>query len=139
MRDPASPHVANSPLHLQGAMVGKGLAEESSGQIYLAAGGIARTDGDGVLVQEKPLAEVEEALSWRTGYMVFHESTLADAVAELNRYNVRKIVIEDPDVAGIRLSGKFRTTDFEAFIRLISDGFPIHVRQASDRIILTKN
>jgi transmembrane sensor len=62
---------------------------------------------------------------------------LADAVAEFNRYNVRKIVIEDESVASIRISGKFRATQFEAFVRLLEDGFPIRARSTDDRILLT--
>jgi transmembrane sensor len=110
----------------------------SDNTISLAtAGSIASTDGDGFLIQKKPLPEVEESLSWRTGYVIFHETKLTDAVAEFNRYNLRKIVIQDPTVASIRLSGKFRTTDFEAFVRLLEGGFPIHAQQAQGQIILT--
>jgi transmembrane sensor len=134
-----SAHASNSHLHARAEDSRAAADQEPSGQFLLAAGGVARTDGEGILVQQKPLAEVEESLSWRAGYIIFHESSLADAVTELNRYNVRKIVIEDPDIAEIKLSGKFRTTDFDAFVRLIEGGFPLHVRQSSDRIVLTRN
>jgi transmembrane sensor len=105
----------------------------------VVAGSIASTDGDGILVQQKPLPEVEESLSWRTGYLIFHETTLADAATEFNRYNLRKIVIEDPSVGSIRLSGKFHTTDFEAFVRLLEGGFPIHVKNTPEQIVLTSS
>lgn len=104
----------------------------------LAAGNIARTGRTGVLVQEKPLREVEEDLSWRTGYVVFHATPLANAVAEFNRYNAQKIAIEDPSIAGIEVGGNFRATNVEAFIRLLQDGFPVKVDQREDRIILSK-
>jgi transmembrane sensor len=105
---------------------------------HLSAGAIARADGEGVLIQEKPLPEAEEYLSWRSGYVVFRETPLAEAAAELNRYNERKIVIQDPQVAAIRISGNFRATNFEAFVRLIEEGFALSAHSRGDEIVLTK-
>lgn len=105
--------------------------------LTLSAGSIARASDAGVLVQETTLPEIENYLSWRTGYLIFRDMALADAVAEFNRYNTRKIVIEDPAVAAIRLSGKFRSTQFEAFVRLLEDGFPVRARRVGDEIVLT--
>jgi len=78
-----------------------------------------------------------EYLSWRSGYLVFHDVPLAEAVAEFNRYNVRKIEIDDSAVAAIKVSGKFRSTNFEAFVRLLEDGFPVRAQTTDDQIILT--
>jgi len=101
----------------------------------VVAGNVANTQERSILVV--PDAAVEESLSWRSGYLTFHEDTLRAAVAELNRYNSRKIVIADPAVAGLRLSGKFRTTEYEAFVRLLEGGFPIHAQRLEHQIILT--
>lgn len=103
----------------------------------LAAGSVARATNAGVLIQEKPIPEIENDLSWRTGYLIFRDMVLADAVAEFNRYNTRKIVIEDPTVAATRVSGKFRSTQFEAFVRLLEEGFPIRAHAVDDHIVLT--
>lgn len=105
----------------------------------VAAGNIASTRDGSILVQHESLAEVEESLSWRSGYLTFHEDTLRDAVAEFNRYNSRKIVIEDPAVGAIRLSGKFRANEYEAFVRLLEGGFPIRARRVDQQILLTSS
>ncbi len=68
--------------------------------MLLAAGAIARAGDSGVIVQEKPLPEVEDYLSWRSGYLTFRDIPLADAVAEFNRYNEQKIFIQDPTRGG---------------------------------------
>ncbi len=102
----------------------------------LSAGSMARASDAGVLVQEKTVPEIESYLSWRTGHLIFRDTALADAIAEFNRYNTRKIIIEDPAVAAIRVSGKFRSTQFEAFVRLMEDGFPIRARRVGDQIVL---
>jgi transmembrane sensor len=113
------------------------IEDHGSPPATLAAGSMARVTGTQVQVRQQPVADVEESLSWRSGYVVFHETPLADAVAEFNRYNERPIVIADPQVAAIRLTGKFRTTNYEAFVRLLEETYPIQVRDASDRIVLS--
>jgi transmembrane sensor len=104
--------------------------------LMLEAGSVARAGHDAVLVQKKSLAEIEQGLSWRSGLLTFRETPLADAVAELNRYNTRKIVIEDPAVAAMQVGGVFRSTNLDPFVRLIEEGFPVRVSQEGDRIVL---
>lgn len=107
-------------------------------QTQLAAGSEARTAQTAVMIDQPAPAEVDQLLSWRTGYITFRDTTLADAVADFNRYSDRKIVVEDPEIAGIRIGGNFRPDNVDAFLSLIQSGFPVHVEQQSDRIILTK-
>ena len=103
----------------------------------LAAGTIAQASDAGVLLQTKRFAEVEEALSWRQGILVFRQMTLADASAEFNRYNTRKIVIEDPAVAALRVAGSFRANNVEAFVRLLERGYPVRAEARGDQLVLT--
>jgi transmembrane sensor len=105
----------------------------------LAPGDVARSDGSGVLVQQKPLPQAEESLSWRSGFLVFRDTPLKDAVAQFNRYNTRKIVIDDPGVANLRIGGNFRSTNSEAFVRLIESGLPIRTEHQDGQIILRGN
>jgi transmembrane sensor len=63
----------------------------------------------------RAVAEIDRALAWRSGQIVLDGDTLGEAVAEFNRYNARKIVLEDPNLAGERLVGWFRTDEPESF------------------------
>jgi transmembrane sensor len=105
----------------------------------LAAGTVARTSEAGLLLQTKPLPEAEEYLSWRDGVLVFRETTLANAIAEFNRYNTHKIVIEDAAVAEMRVAGNFRSTNVDAFVRLLGQGYPLRVERHHDKIVLKAN
>jgi transmembrane sensor len=105
--------------------------------VMLTAGAIARTTAGNIVIQPASLSQAEELLSWRTGYVVFRETALADAVAEFNRYNERKIVIRDPRVAAMRLTGRYRANNFEGFVRLLQESFPIRAQNSSDEIVLT--
>jgi transmembrane sensor len=105
--------------------------------MQLQAGSIARAGPDAVLVEDRPISELEQLLSWRTGRLSFDDSPLADAVAEFNRYNTRRIVIVDPAVAAIRIGGTFRATNIDAFVRLIASDFPITATTQGQEIVLT--
>jgi transmembrane sensor len=104
----------------------------------LEAGAVATAAETGVLVRRRQVAEVEQLLSWRTGYVTFRDTALAEAVAEFNRYSERKIVLEDPAIADIRIGGNFRTDSADAFLWLLENGFPIDAREEGGRIVLTR-
>lgn len=112
-------------------------AAAANNPVFLTAGAIAYADEAGVLVQRKSLVEAEAHLSWRSGVLMFREQNLADAVAEFNRYNVRKIVIADPAVAALKVEGNFRATNVDAFVRLLESGFQVRAAAEGDQIVLS--
>ena len=76
-------------------------------------------------------------MSWRSGVLMFRDRSLADAIAEFNRYNMRKIVIRDPALAALKIEGNFRATNVEAFVRLLESGFSVRAQVGPDQIVLT--
>jgi transmembrane sensor len=103
----------------------------------LAPGDVASADAGGILVRQKPIAQVEaEYLTWRQGYITFRDTPLGDVVKELNRYNVRKIKVSDPAVAAIRIGGEFRVANVDAFLRLIQQGAPVRASEQGGFIVL---
>jgi len=104
----------------------------------VAAGSIARVQGAGVLVSPENSVDAEAALSWRHGYVVLHDTPIAEAAAEFNRYNTKKIMIADPSIGDIRIGGNFRSTSTDAFVRLLANGFPIRVEERDQEIVLMK-
>lgn len=106
--------------------------------VPLTAGTVALAQDGDLLVHKESVRQAEDMVSWRQGYLTFHDTTLADAVAEFNRYTVQRITIEDPKVAGIRISGTFRPANATAFVRLLHDAYAIDVRKSSEGIVLSK-
>lgn len=107
-----------------------------AGDVFLAAGSIARAHNSQIFVQQKSLPKVEDLLSWREGYLMFDEISLGEAVAEFNRYNTRKFLIKDPAIANISVTGHFRSTNVESFARLLEEGFRVSIEREGDTIIL---
>jgi transmembrane sensor len=106
-------------------------------RVLLTAGTVARAEADAVLVRKQTVGQVEQLLSWRSGYLVFDKTSLGEAVAEFNRYNERQVVIEDPHIAAIAVGGNFRATNVDAFVRLIATDNSITATEEGDRIILS--
>lgn len=51
--------------------------------------------------------------------LTFHEDSLADIVAEFNRYNARQIVLDDGGIRWQRYSGVFNANDAESFLQFL--------------------
>ena len=80
---------------------------------------------------------MENELSWREGMLVFDRSTLADAVAEFNRYNRRKLVIEGEVAGEVRIGGSFEADNIDAFGRLLQQAFGLSVEDRGDEIVIS--
>lgn len=102
----------------------------------LHAGNVALASRRGVLVRTGTVEEAERELDWRSGYVTFRDTPLQAAAAEFNRYNARKIVMGDAQVAAMRVGGNFRWSNTEAFVRLLEQGFPVRAERRPDRIVL---
>lgn len=108
----------------------------ASPDTLLAAGSVAIVRRDNVLVRSLPLDEAARLVDWRSGLLVFRDTSLADAASEFNRYNARKILIGDPSVGDLRIGGTFRWANAEGFVRLLEQGFPVRAEYRDDRIVL---
>lgn len=104
----------------------------------LPAGSVATASDSGVVVHSGTVQQAQEYLSWRDGFVSFHDTPLAAAVAELNRYNRRKIVIGDDRIGAMRVGGNFRWSNTDAFVRLLTRGFPIKANRDGDAVVLTR-
>jgi transmembrane sensor len=77
-------------------------------------------------------ADVSAQTSWKAGVVVFKSATLAEAVAEVNRYTDHPVTIADPSLAGYRFTGVFRTGDPERFARSVAEVLPVDVQTNAD-------
>lgn len=80
--------------------------------------------------------EIERTLAWRSGDLVLNGQTLSYAAAELNRYNRRKLVIDDEKLGSETLVGYFRTEQPEVFARAAGAMLGADVRIEGDTIRL---
>lgn len=110
----------------------------STNPSLLVAGTIADARDLDISIQQQPLVQLERGLSWREGYVSLRRASLAEAVAEFNRYNHRQLVIADPELEQIRVGGNFQSGNIDGFVRLLQQGFMIRAEERDSRIVLTR-
>ena len=71
--------------------------------------------------------------AWNEGYMEFDGARLSEVVDQFNLNNRVQIVIVDPALAGLRISGRFYAGDAYGFATTLHRGFGIRVRVVKDR------
>ena len=89
---------------------------------------------DRLVREEQP--EMKRAVAWRYGRLALFEEPLAEAILQMNRYTRRPIVILDPGIAQLRISGNYSVGDAQAFATSISVLLPVEVGLERDRITL---
>ena len=82
---------------------------------------------------------LQRELSWLDGKLIFDNETLFDVIEEINRYLDITIVLKDPSLHALRMSGRFDLGDSEALIEAIELSFNIESQRIdSNKILLTK-
>lgn len=107
-----------------------------SQSITLAEGGSARYGERAIeTVAQLPAKAIENQLAWRRGKWIFEGETLAEVVAEVNRYTDRRIEIADPRIANLRVGGYFDVGDIEPLLAALEAGFGIKVTRVEEDLI----
>lgn len=65
---------------------------------------------------------------WTEGMLSFDGERLSDAIAAFNRHNARKIVIADPAIAGLRITGAYHADDPMGFVTMAAELLGFEVR-----------
>lgn len=113
----------------------------SSEPILVDAGGRVQVPADPArspVVAAAPLspAAMATALAWRGHRVEFTRTPIAEAVALFNGQNRARIVIADPGIGQIAISGVFWADDPESFVRLLESGFEVQAHHAGEVISL---
>ena len=113
------------------------VAVVSAGSPHLGVGEAAVIDAGAVAALQLDSQALRRRTAWRTGVIEFHGETLAAVVEEFNRYQVHPIIIGDPEVAAIRVGGRFQVDEADKFLAAISSSFPIEVIRTGDGVLVT--
>ncbi|MCY4014179.1 MAG: FecR domain-containing protein [Gammaproteobacteria bacterium] len=79
-----------------------------------------------------------EVVGWRYGQLVFRDDPLRYVVKEINRYSVRKLVVDRDDrLDAIRIGGVFKSGSPDSFVAAVEELYPVEARRiAIDRTVL---
>jgi transmembrane sensor len=119
----AHDHTAATPAQLQPAVV-------------LAPGEQALlTEVLPVSVRQVDLRTIQ---AWRYGRMILDDAALGATVADLNRYGGVQIILADPKLAAIRVSGVFQTGRPDDFVEAVTSAFPVDIASQDENTIVLK-
>jgi transmembrane sensor len=98
--------------------------------VSLQAGQRAAVTSHGIQRDSGPT--VEAAAGWTQRRLVFRDEPLVMVVAEFNRYRDRPLVVADPELAGLRISGVFDAGDPESLVSYLKSFERVDVDQLAD-------
>jgi len=96
----------------------------------LLAGQALAYDQSGHITPVHPI-DLQQAQGWTQGKLFVHDWRLPALIAEMNRYSDTKLLIGDPSLQDVHISGVFRTNDQQTLLLLLQQGWPIHTRRIS--------
>ncbi len=81
---------------------------------------------------------LQAVTAWRAGEVLLDDTPLPEAIAEMNRYSETPLRLEGDGLAGLRVSGIFRSGETQAFARTVGAQFGLAVVEQPDRILLAQ-
>jgi transmembrane sensor len=75
--------------------------------------------------------DAAQSTSWTRGRLTLHDIPLSEAIAQVNRYTSRKVVLDAP-IGDARVTGVFNTGDTPAFIAAVTAYFDLRAQPAAD-------
>lgn len=76
--------------------------------------------------------DAKAATAWREGRIIFKETSLPEAIHQINRYHARQIVLVNPELNDLKVSGEFNTADREGLIRALKILFPLSSEERAE-------
>lgn len=104
----------------------------------VAAGESATVDRRQLTVRHVSATESSRRLAWEEGELSFQGETLEEAVAEFNRYNRRKLRIDDPAIANLQVGGNFQALDVDSFVAAVERSFNLKAESSDDGTLTLK-
>jgi transmembrane sensor len=87
----------------------------------------------------KSTAQIDREEAWVGGRVIFEATPLGVAIAEINRYAPHPLVLGDPTLASLRISGTFSVDDSAAFARALAQMFSLVITNSNGTLVLTRS
>lgn len=79
-------------------------------------------------------ADVESATAWTRGRLIFEATPLPEVAQEFNRYNERKIRVENEALAGFLVNGSFSSTNPASLVRFLQEQPALSIHETANEI-----
>ena len=134
--------VRESAGHLKVALL-EGRASFESADPRIQQHSVTMKPGDVVVATAETMSVTKMSskmltseLAWRSGMLIFDETPLADAVAEINRYNHEKLDIADSKIASLKIDGTFRIDNTRGFLDMAQHVLGLRTKRRGEKIVI---
>ena len=122
---------SDAPPHTNAGSASVPEAQQMSrARLELAAGQRAAVTNTGIEPDVGP--SIESVNAWTEHRLVFRDRTLAEVVSEFNRYRPHHLIIDDPKLAGLRISGTFDPSDPDSLVTYLGMVEAVQVNTVTD-------
>jgi transmembrane sensor len=141
----AAPHSAWQPVPALPVLARHGESKDAPGPnppglddpsqspaLYLSAGERVTVTQDNAPAPQR--VDLTAATAWTQRRLIFDDTKLVDVVDEFNRYNHRQLVIESDELADLRISGVYSSTDPTSLLRFLREQPGVKITEERDRI-----
>lgn len=80
---------------------------------------------------------IDVVTAWRRGEVMLDRTLLGDAIAEMNRYEDEKLVIDSPDIGRLPISGIYHVGDSMGFAQTVAKLYGLQIKQENKQIRIT--
>ena len=94
------------------------------------------TAGSAGIEEPTPVEDPAAATSWRTGRLAFPLQPLRYVLEEVNRYAPKPIVLEEPDLGAIVMTGTVERHNIAGWINSLERVFAVEADEEPDRIVI---
>jgi transmembrane sensor len=110
--------------------------EHKTEDTLLPAGTIGAFSGAGKIVSADQTDKVERLQSWRFGFFRFDNESMETVVTELNRYQLKPIVLLGDKVKKLRISGVYSLRNQDSLFQALEQVLPIRVSSYPEQIFI---
>ncbi|PCK33689.1 FecR family protein [Pseudoalteromonas piscicida] len=98
------------------------VSDPTSPDVYLTANQMYNTEND-KLSQRKS----DQFANWQSGKIVFNNSSLENAILQINRYSEKPLKLSEPHSTALKLSGTYNIADAQQFAALLPKVLPVNI------------
>lgn len=98
----------------------------------LEAGDRLELIGSQMQFERLSLTDLDDALAWQNGMIVFQGDPLVDALGEVSRYSDARFELADESIGEMRVAGVFQIKDVDGFVESLRANLGIGTKPLSD-------
>lgn len=80
-------------------------------------------------------ANIQRVTAWTIGQIMFDDEPLSSVVERVNRYGGTQVVVADPEVGAMKISGVFNAGDTLGFVEIVTHYLPVKAVSEGPRTI----